>query len=68
MSIRTLSSDEPYPGVVISLVEITDPGEDVRTVFEVTCEECDSFDSGLTLIEALEALVEHRHNIEKGRE
>lgn len=68
MSIRTLSTEEPYPGVTVVLVEVTEPGEDKRLVYEVHCEHCDSFDADLTATEAQAALAEHTHHIEKGQE
>ena len=70
MSIRTLSSDEPFPGVILAIVEVTSPGEDRRIVYEVSCEACDSFDPGLSYNEAQDELKEHdhHHHIEKGQE
>lgn len=69
MSIRTLTSDEPFPGVVVALVEVTEPGYDRRLVYEVSCEECDTFNPGLSQAEAQAELTEHdHHHVQKGQE
>ena len=61
MSIRTISEEEHFPGVVLAVVEVTEPGEDRRLTYEVSCEACDSLSVGLTEAEAADELKEHEH-------
>jgi len=66
MSIRTISEDEVAPGVIVAVVEITEPGEDKRLVYEVSCEACDTLEVGLNYAEANAEAQVHREHQEEG--
>jgi hypothetical protein len=68
MSIRTLAEQEYAPGVIVALVEITEPDQERRLVYEVSCEACDTLAVGLSQIEAEAEAAHHDHHIERGRE